>query len=81
VHKKPGLRNGRLAFKVRWKGYGPEHDEWVDFLDQHDCVEIARCLHAWALKRFRREMDADERAAARRDDVSDARDKKRARRD
>ena len=64
VHKKPGLRNGRLAFKVRWQGYGPEHDEWVEFLDERDNVKIAHRFHDWALKRFRRQMHADERAAA-----------------
>ena len=23
------VHRGKLQFKVRWEGYGPEHDEWV----------------------------------------------------
>ena len=49
---------------MRWQGYGPEHDEWVEFLDERDNVKIAHRFHDWALKRFRRQMHVDERAAA-----------------
>ena len=23
------IQRGKIEFKTRWKGYGPEHDEWI----------------------------------------------------
>jgi hypothetical protein len=39
-------KNGRIKYYIRWKGYGPEHDEWVDIGFMNNCKEV---LAEWLL--------------------------------
>ena len=40
-------KNGRLKYYIRWKGYGPEHDEWVDIGFMDNCQDV---LAEWLLE-------------------------------
>ena len=50
------IRKGRgfsTQYRIHWKGWGPEHNQWYSVRDLQDCAELIeeykQCMQQWDL--------------------------------